>query len=83
VLLVELPATGPLVLGGDLYYAPVDRAQRRVPGWNVDRDETLRSMDRIEQLITARGATLIIHHDPTATAALPNGPLRVSQRHAE
>jgi glyoxylase-like metal-dependent hydrolase (beta-lactamase superfamily II) len=64
VLALALTEPGPLVLVGDAFYAPEDRTRRRVPTWNTDLDASFRSIDRIEQLATASGARLLVHHDP-------------------
>jgi hypothetical protein len=44
-----------------------------VPDWNVDRDATLASMDRLESFIEETGATLWIEHDLARyTAGVPD-----------
>ena len=62
-LFVDLPETGPIVLSGDLYHFRESRSERIVPTFNVDREETLRSMDRLEAYLEQRQATLWIEHD--------------------
>ncbi len=63
VLFIDLANTGPVVLSGDLYHFAITRRERRVPGFNVDRDMTLASMDRVEALVEETGATLWIEHE--------------------
>jgi len=63
VLFVDLENTGPVVLSGDLYHFAISRQDRRVPAFNVDRDLTLASMDRVEALVKETGATLWIEHE--------------------
>ncbi len=63
VLFLDLADTGPLVLSGDLYHFRLSRADRRVPTFNSDREETLASMDRIEAFVEEVGATFWIEHD--------------------
>lgn len=63
VLLIDLVNTGPIVLSGDLYHFAISREDRRVPGFNFDRDTSLSSMDRVEALIENTGATLWIEHE--------------------
>ncbi len=65
-LYVDLPGIEPRILVGDLYYAEDDRTHRRVPSWNVDIEQTFRSMDRIERIASETGARLLIHHDPNS-----------------
>jgi N-acyl homoserine lactone hydrolase len=74
VLLLRLPTMGAVILSGDLYYSSLDRTQRRVPGWNVDREQTLHSMEQIEQIVQGHHATLIIHHDLDQIATLARAP---------
>lgn len=62
-LFVDLANEGPVVLSGDLYHFRLSREERIVPMFNVDAEETLRSMDRLEALLLKAGATLWIEHD--------------------
>ena len=62
-LFVNLALTGPVVLSGDQYHFRISRAQRIVPDWNVDRDATFASMDRLEAFLADSGAKLWIEHD--------------------
>ena len=63
VLFLDLAETGPLVLSGDLYHFRLSRAERRVPTFNVDRETTLASMERVEAFVEDVGATFWIEHD--------------------
>ena len=63
VLLIDLQEYGPLVLSGDLYHFRFNRTQRRVPLFNVDADQTLASMDKVESLVTEEEAQFWIEHD--------------------
>ena len=74
VLFLRLPKTGPVLLSGDLYHFAKNRRLRRMPEFNVDREQTLRSMDRIEAFLTRTGATLWIQHDAEQNATLPKAP---------
>ncbi|MGH7572342.1 MAG: N-acyl homoserine lactonase family protein [Gemmatimonadota bacterium] len=62
-LFIDLPRTGPVVLSGDLYHFRLSREDRRVPGFNVDPEATLASMDRLENLVEETGAELWIEHE--------------------
>lgn len=73
-LLVNLPNSGPILLTGDLYHMTESREHRRVPTFNTDADETLRSMDRFEALAASTGARVVIQHEPDDIAALPMSP---------
>lgn len=74
VLLVQLADAGPILLSGDLWHLPESRAHRRVPIFNVDRAQTLASMDKVEALVAATGARVIIQHDEAEIANLPPFP---------
>jgi N-acyl homoserine lactone hydrolase len=63
VLFLDLAVGGPLILSGDLYHFQLSRREQRVPAFNTDRDETLRSMERIEAIVKERGARFWIEHD--------------------
>ena len=63
VLFIDLANTGPVVLSGDLYHFALSREERRVPTFNVDAEETLRSMDRVEAFLVEAGAELWIEHE--------------------
>jgi glyoxylase-like metal-dependent hydrolase (beta-lactamase superfamily II) len=74
VLFLELEATGPIVLSGDLYHFPESRRLRRVPRFNFDREQTLASMDRIEAFLEEKGAHLWIGHDFASAQGLRKSP---------
>ena len=74
VLLVRLPEAGPILLSGDLWHQAESRRARRVPVYNTNRVQTLASMDRVEALVTATGARVIIQHELADHASLPRFP---------
>jgi len=74
VLLVRLANTGPLVLSGDLYHFQMSRKLRRAPTFNTDAAATFRSMDKVEALIKAEGATLWIEHEKALADTLKMAP---------
>jgi glyoxylase-like metal-dependent hydrolase (beta-lactamase superfamily II) len=73
-LFVDLANTGPVILSGDLYHFAISRDQRRVPRFNYDREMTLASMDRIEELVRETGATLWIEHELALFETLNKAP---------
>lgn len=73
VLWVALES-GPVLLSGDLYYAPGDPAGRWMPAWNYDPAQTLETMARMEQIATESGARWLINHAPDGHAGLPLAP---------
>ena len=74
VLLVRLPKAGPVLLTGDLWHIAESRAARRVPRFNVDRAQTLRSYERVEALARETGARVVRQHVPEDFASLPRFP---------
>ncbi len=73
-LLVRLPQTGNVLVSGDLYHFPENRAGRVVPVFNTDRAQTLASMDRFEELARRLKAIVIIQHEPGDVGKLPRFP---------
>jgi len=74
VLFVKLGKTGPVVLSGDLYHYPEERALKRVPTTEFNPEQTAASRERIESFIAQTHAQLWIQHDFTATAKLKKAP---------
>lgn len=74
VLFIDLQEYGPLVLSGDLYHFRFNRAQRRVPLFNVNVDQTLAAMDKVESLVTEEGAQFWIEHDLALFKTLKTAP---------
>jgi len=73
-LLVLLPKTGALVLSGDAVHFRDNWEQRRVPSMNVNRDQTLASLQRIAGVLEDKKAQLWINHDKTQSATLRYAP---------
>jgi N-acyl homoserine lactone hydrolase len=63
VLYVKLARTGGVVLSGDLYHYPAERALGRVPDFEVNTDQTRASRAAIEDFLSRTGAELWIQHD--------------------
>jgi N-acyl homoserine lactone hydrolase len=63
VLFVDLEKTGPIILSGDLFVFQLNRREQSVPGFNVDAEATLKSMERIEKVLEETGAELWIEHE--------------------
>ena len=73
-LLVQLPKTGFVVLSGDAVHFQDNWVNRRVPQMNVDRDQTLASMQRIADVLAQRKAQLWIGHDKAQSERLKYAP---------
>jgi N-acyl homoserine lactone hydrolase len=74
VLLVKPAASAPVLLTGDLWHLEESREKRLVPSFNVDRAQTLASMDRVETLANDAGARIVRQHVPSDFASLPAFP---------
>jgi N-acyl homoserine lactone hydrolase len=74
VLLVKPAAGAPVLLTGDLWHLEESREKRLVPSFNVDRAQTLASMDRVEALAQEQGARIVRQHVPADFASLPAFP---------
>ncbi|MBY0565756.1 MAG: N-acyl homoserine lactonase family protein [Hyphomonadaceae bacterium] len=74
VLLVRLPNAGAVLLTGDMYHLAESRERRTVPRFNVDRAQTLASMDIVERLATENSALVIRQHVQEDFDALPRFP---------
>jgi N-acyl homoserine lactone hydrolase len=74
VLLVSLPASGPVLLTGDLYLTREGRRDQLVSLVNADRADTLASMARFERIARRTHGRVVIQHDPRDYAALPKPP---------
>lgn len=74
VLFVDLPATGGVVLSGDLYHYPEERSLDRYPISEYDKAATRASRAEVEAFLTRTGAELWIGHDLTAHRQLRKSP---------
>lgn len=74
VLLVKPAASAPVLLTGDLWHLEESREKRLVPSFNVDRAQTLASMDRVEALAKETGARIVRQHVPSDFATMPVFP---------
>lgn len=65
VLYVEVAGLDkPVLLTGDLYHFEENRANKGVPSFNYDVNQTLESMDKFEAFAKEKNATVIIQHSP-------------------
>jgi glyoxylase-like metal-dependent hydrolase (beta-lactamase superfamily II) len=75
LLLVSLENNGKILLSGDLFHTRANRGLRRVPLFNLDAEQTLVSMDKIEKLLVEENAVLWIEHDKALADTLKKAPL--------
>jgi len=74
VLFLKLAKTGNILLSGDLYHYPEERALGRIPTFDVDEAQTRASRQSIEAFLLRAPATLWIQHDFNAYARLKKSP---------
>lgn len=73
-LLVRLPKTGAIVLSGDAVHFQSNWENRRVPGGNFNKEQTLASMQRIADILAKEHAQLWINHDKPQSDAQKKSP---------
>jgi glyoxylase-like metal-dependent hydrolase (beta-lactamase superfamily II) len=74
-LLISLPETGPIIISGDVSYYRENYANRAVPTYNSNREESLASIEKLERLVKEHKAQLWIQHDKDQFAELKHSPL--------
>jgi N-acyl homoserine lactone hydrolase len=74
VLFVKLVKTGPVVVAGDLYHYPEERALNRIPTFDADERQTATSRAALDVFLKKTGAQLWIQHDFNANAKLKKAP---------
>ena len=62
-LLVKLPKTGAVILSGDVVHFKDNWDNRRVPGMNVNKDQSAASMQKIADTLAKEKGQLWINHD--------------------
>jgi glyoxylase-like metal-dependent hydrolase (beta-lactamase superfamily II) len=77
VLFVRLPKRGPVVLAGDLYHYPEERAKGITPTFEFNAEQSKASRARVEALLKETKAELWIEHDIATHAKLPKSPAYV------
>jgi N-acyl homoserine lactone hydrolase len=75
MLFLKLAKFGPLLLAGDLYHLPEERALDRVPTFDYDANMTRATRKSVERFVKQEHATLWIQHDPATNAHLKKAPL--------
>jgi glyoxylase-like metal-dependent hydrolase (beta-lactamase superfamily II) len=74
VLYVKLANTGGVVLSGDLYHYPAERALKRLPTFEVSEADTAAARAEVERFLARTGAELWIQHDLAAHRRLKKSP---------
>lgn len=74
VLLVRLKEAGPVILTGDLWHIAESRATKRVPRFNTNKADTLKSYEMVEKLAADTKARVVLQHVPEDFDAMPKFP---------
>ncbi len=74
ILYVRLARTGDVVLSGDLYHYPEERALDRVPTFEFDAPQTRAARKSLDRFLEETKAQLWIQHDFNAHAKLKKTP---------
>jgi glyoxylase-like metal-dependent hydrolase (beta-lactamase superfamily II) len=77
VVAVKLANRGTVVLAGDLYHYPEERATGRTPSFEFAPEQSKVSRARVEKYVGDNRAQLWIEHDAATHAALPKSPAYV------
>ena len=73
-LALKLPKTGFVLLWGDPVHFKDNWDNKRVPSMNVDKDKTVASMNRMEQLVAQNKGQLWINHDKPQSDGMKRPP---------
>lgn len=74
VLLVKTQKNGPILLAGDLYHYPEERATGKTPSFEFNAEQSKVTRARIESFVQQTGAKLWIEHDIVTHLTLPRAP---------
>jgi len=73
-LYVKLPKTGNILLSGDLVHFTDNWTHKHVPGFNFDKERSLKTMQEVEVFLKVNQATLWIQHDLEQNATIKHTP---------
>jgi N-acyl homoserine lactone hydrolase len=65
-LYLNLKNTGPVLLSGDLYHYPEEITYKKVPPFDTDKDQTMKSRAAMDDFVKKTHAQLWIQHDYTS-----------------
>jgi N-acyl homoserine lactone hydrolase len=71
---LHLKKAGVVILSGDLWHLRDNNKFRRVPPFNLERADTLASIDRVSTILKNTKGRLVVQHDPVDFKALPKFP---------
>ena len=74
VLYLDLVENGPTMLTGDLYHTYENREHKRVPVFNTDVEQTLKSMEAFEAFAKEKNAKVYLQHQKEDFNKMPKAP---------
>lgn len=74
VLYIDLVENGPTMLTGDLYHLYENREHKRVPIFNFDVEQTLKSMEAFETFANDKNAKVYLQHQKEDFNRMPKAP---------
>ena len=80
VLILRLPETGPVMLGGDLYHFREEREAQRIPTIEFDPEQSRATRVRIEEYVREHAMPMWIEYDARLYATLAKSPTTSSRR---
>jgi N-acyl homoserine lactone hydrolase len=73
-LYIKLRKTGNILLSGDLVHYTDNWVHKRVPSFNFDKVQSLKTMEEVETFLKANKATLWIQHDLEQNEKIKHSP---------
>jgi N-acyl homoserine lactone hydrolase len=73
-LYIKLKKTGNILLSGDLVHYTDNWVHKRVPGFNFDKAQSIKTMEEVERFLKANKAELWIQHDLEQNATIRHAP---------
>jgi N-acyl homoserine lactone hydrolase len=73
-LLVRFSHRDPLLISGDAIHSATQLESYEVPPFSASRSDSLSSIRRINEIVRATHATLVIEHDPASVGQIPAYP---------
>jgi N-acyl homoserine lactone hydrolase len=74
VIILRAPAQDGSGASGDFVHFKANWDAKRAPSISYNGEQTIRSMNKMDALIKATGAKLLINHDREQSATIPKSP---------
>ncbi len=76
-LLLRLRQTGPIILAADVAHYAFNLEQRLVPEMKSSKEDSLRSMEKVQELAAEEGAKIWLNHEIDQSATFPHAPAQM------